>query len=45
MSRRQAVTASILLALIAAALIGFGTATVVDSLSGQPAQHGGGLHR
>ena len=33
MSRRQAVTVSILLAVLAAALIGFGTATVVDSLS------------
>ena len=45
MSRRQAVTVSILLAVLAAALIGFGTATVVDSLSGVPVHSGGGLQR
>jgi hypothetical protein len=45
MSRRQAVTATILLALTAVALVGFGTATVIDSLGSTSVQHGGGLHR
>jgi hypothetical protein len=40
MNRRQSVLVGVLLAVVAAALVGFGSVAVIDSLSGAPLSPG-----
>lgn len=43
MNRRQSALIAVLLSVVAAALVGFGSVTVIDSLSGAPQSPG--VHR
>lgn len=40
MNRRQSVVVAVLLSVVAAALVGFGSVAVIDSLSGAPQSPG-----
>lgn len=45
MNRRQAVLAAVLLSVVGAALLGFGSAAVLDSLTGAAQHQPSGVHQ